>query len=50
MKKQDETLEKDLNETEINDLLDKEFKIMTIKMLTKLGEQCINKVKILTKR
>ena len=36
IKEQDEASEKDLNETDISDLLYKEFKIMIIKMLTKL--------------
>ena len=37
MKKQDTTSEKVLNETEINNLPDKLFKVMIIQMLTKLG-------------
>ena len=36
IKEQDEASEKDLNETDISDLLYKEFKIMIVKMLTKL--------------
>lgn len=36
MKEQDEASEKDLNEIDISDLLYKEFKIMIVKMLTKL--------------
>ena len=35
-KEQEKTSEKDLNETEISDLSDKEFKIMVIKSLTEL--------------
>ena len=34
-KKKDKTLKKELNETEISNLLDKEFKVMVIKMLPK---------------
>jgi len=36
-KEQDKTSETDLNETKIHDLLDKEFKITVIKMLTKVS-------------
>ncbi|VFV26099.1 Hypothetical predicted protein [Lynx pardinus] len=36
MKEQDKTSEKELNETEISNRPDKEFKVMVIKMLTKL--------------
>ena len=36
MKEQGKTSEKDLNEVEISDLPDKEFKIMVIKMLIEL--------------
>ena len=36
MKEQDTTSGKNLNETEISNLPDKEFKVMVIKMLTKL--------------
>ena len=32
----DRTTEEELNETEINNLLDKEFKVIAIKMLTEL--------------
>ena len=35
-KEQDKTSKKDLNKIEISDLLDKEFKITVIKMLSKL--------------
>ena len=38
-KEQGKSLEKDLNETEINNLLEKEFKIMVIKKLTDLGRR-----------
>ena len=36
MKEQDKTSEKELNEIEISNLPDKEFKVMVIKMLTEL--------------
>ena len=39
MKKQDKTSEKNLNETEINNWLDKEFKVMVMKMLTEPGRR-----------
>lgn len=39
MKEQDKTSEKDLHNTEINNLPDKEFKILVIKMLSELGEE-----------
>lgn len=35
-KNKDRTTEEELNETEINNLLDKEFKVIAIKMLTEL--------------
>lgn len=34
----------------ISDLPDKEFKIMVMNMLTKVRKQCMNKVRISTKR
>ena len=37
MKEQDKTPEKIFNETDVSDLSDKEFKVIVIKMLTKLG-------------
>ena len=37
MKEQDKTSEKELNEVEISNLPNEEFKIMIIKMLTKHG-------------
>ena len=37
MKEQDKTSGKELNETEISNLPNKEFKIMIIKMFTNLG-------------
>ena len=39
MKEQHKTSKKDLNQTGINDLPDKEFKITIIKMLTELGRR-----------
>ena len=39
VKEQDKTAEKNLNEMEISNLPDKEFKEMVIKMLTKLGRR-----------
>ena len=36
MKEQDKTLEKELNEVGISNLLNKEFKVMIVKMLTEL--------------
>ena len=42
MKEQDKTSEKDLNEMEISNPPDKEFKVMVIKMLTELRRR-VNK-------
>ena len=39
MKDQQKTSEKELNETEISRLSDKEFKVIVIKMLTELGRR-----------
>ena len=39
MKGKDKTLEKQLNEMEIGNLLDKEFRIMIVKMIRDLGKQ-----------
>ena len=39
MKDQQKTSEKELNETEISCLSDKEFKVIVIKMLTELGRR-----------
>ena len=39
MKKQEKTPEKATNETEINDLLNKEFKALVIDRLTELGKR-----------
>lgn len=49
-KRQNKSLEISLNETQINDLLNREFKIMILQMLLKVREQCTNKVRISTKR
>ena len=38
-KEQDKTSEKELNEVEINSPPNKEFKVMTIKMLNELGKR-----------
>lgn len=40
------SLKTKLNEIEISDLLNREFKIIVIKMLTRSGEQFMNKVRI----
>ena len=39
MNEYNKTSEKELNETEISNLPEKEFKIMVIKMLTELGRR-----------
>ena len=39
MKERDKTSEKTLSDIEINNPLDKEFRVMVIKMLTKLGRR-----------
>ena len=39
MKDQQKTSEKELNETEISHLSDKECKVIVIKMLTELGKR-----------
>lgn len=39
IKEQENTSAKDLNEMEISNLLDKEFKVMVLKTLTKLGRR-----------
>ena len=39
MKKQDKTSEKQLNEVEIGNLPEKEFKIMIVKMIQDLGKK-----------
>ena len=48
-KEQDKTSEKELNETEINNLPGKEFKIIVTNMLTKLGEEWTNSVRTSTR-
>ena len=42
MKKQNKTPEKELNEVEIANLSDAEFKILVIRMIKKLTEYCKN--------
>ena len=39
MKKQDKTPEEQLNEVEIGNLPEKEFKVMTVKMIQDLGKR-----------
>ena len=39
MKEQDKTTEKQLNEVEIGNLPEKEFRIMTVKMIQNLGNR-----------
>ena len=39
MKEQEKTPEKTTNETEINNLLDKEFKALVIRRVTELGRR-----------
>lgn len=39
IKEQDKSSEKDLNEMEMSNLPEKEFKVTVIKMLTKKGEE-----------
>lgn len=39
MRKQDKTSGKNINEKEISNLHDKEFKVMVIKMITELGRR-----------
>ena len=39
MKEQDKTMVKSLNETEISDMPDKEFKVMVIEILTRLDKR-----------
>ena len=44
MKKQDKTPEKQLNEVEIGKLPEKEFRIMTVKMIQDLGKRMEAKI------
>ena len=46
----DKSPESDLNEMKVSDLFSREFKIMVIKMLIEVREQCMNKVIISTYR
>ena len=45
MKKQDKTPEKQLNEVEIGNLPEKEFRIMIVKMIQDLGKRIQAKIK-----
>ena len=45
MKKQDKTAEKQLNEVEIGNLPEKEFRIMIVKMIHDLGKRMEAKIK-----
>lgn len=49
-KRQNKSPEISLNKTQINDLLNREFKIMKVQMLLKVREQCMDKVRISAKR
>ena len=49
MKEQDKTLEKQLNEVEIGDLPEKEFRIMIVKMIYDFGKRTENMQEILPK-
>ena len=44
MKEQDKTPEKQLNETEIGNLPEKEFRIMIVKMIQDLGKNIESKI------
>lgn len=48
-KEHDKTEEKDLNEMKINNLPEKEFKVMIVKMLRELWRRMMNAVRTLTK-
>ena len=50
MEEQDKTSGEKLNEMEISNLPDKEFKVMVMVMLTELGEEWMNTGKTSTKR
>ena len=49
MKEQDKTPEKQLNEVEIGDLPEKEFRIMIVKMIYDFGKRTENMQEILPK-
>lgn len=49
-KRQNKSPEISLNETQINDLLNREIKIMNVQMLLKVRKQCMDKVRISKKR
>ena len=44
MKEQDKISSKDLNEMEVSNLPDKEFKVMAIKVVTKLGKLNVHRI------
>ena len=44
MKEQDKTPEKQLNEVEVDNLLEKEFRIMIVKMIQDLGKRMEAKI------
>ena len=44
MKEQDKTLEKQVNEAEIHNLPEKEFRIMVVKMILDLGQRMDAKI------
>lgn len=48
--KKDRTTEKELNETEINNLLDKEFKVWSLRCSLNLREEWMSSVRTSTKR
>ena len=47
MKKQDKSLEKQLNEVEIGNLPEKEFRIMPVKMIQDLWKRLEAKIKVM---
>ena len=49
-KEQSKSPDTNSKETELYELSDKEFKITVKKMLTRSGNQCVNKVGISTKK
>ena len=48
--KEDKSPETNLSEMEVSDLPHRVFKITVLNMVTKVREQCMNKVRISTKR
>ena len=49
MKEQDKTPEEELSEVEISNQMNKEFKVMTIKMFNKLGRRMMNTARMFMK-